>query len=230
MGPNVVVQSPRPDMRGERLAIGRRVAGASGTCREHAWSGPSIADAAASEPEGRRHRRRRRKHPATPQQPTFRARIDSVSVDVIVTDRQGNPVTELTADDFEIRESGKPQKIETFKLVRRRRPRRSVAAARNPLVRRSAARDGETRTTASTSSSSTTTTCGRATRCASGSSPREFVSRLAPRDMVAVMYPLCPPPRSRFRATTTAPPPRSWRSRAASTTTRRRTRSKPSFR
>lgn len=50
--------------------------------------------------------------------PTFRARIDSVSVDIIVTDRRGNPVTDLTAEDFEIRERGKPQAIETFKLVR----------------------------------------------------------------------------------------------------------------
>lgn len=54
-----------------------------------------------------------------PQQPTptFRARVDSVSVDVMVSDRQGRPVTDLTIDDFEIRESSKVQKIDTFKFV-----------------------------------------------------------------------------------------------------------------
>jgi VWFA-related protein len=50
--------------------------------------------------------------------PIFRSGIDSISVDVIVTDRQGRPVTDLTINDFEIREEGKPQAIETFKLVK----------------------------------------------------------------------------------------------------------------
>jgi VWFA-related protein len=52
-----------------------------------------------------------------PQQPTFRAGIDSVSVDVVVTDRQGKPVRDLTKADFTIEENGKLQTIETFKFV-----------------------------------------------------------------------------------------------------------------
>lgn len=52
-----------------------------------------------------------------PQQPVFRTRVDSVSVDVTVTDRQGRSVTDLKAEDFEIRESGKPQAIESFRLM-----------------------------------------------------------------------------------------------------------------
>lgn len=54
-----------------------------------------------------------------PQQapPVFRARIDTVTVDVTVTDRQGRPITDLKPEEFEIRESGKPQTIDTFKLV-----------------------------------------------------------------------------------------------------------------
>ena len=40
-----------------------------------------------------------------------------MSVDVIVLDKTGKPVTDLTAADFEIRESNKVQKVETFKLV-----------------------------------------------------------------------------------------------------------------
>jgi VWFA-related protein len=38
-------------------------------------------------------------------------------VDVIVTDRQGRPVTDLQPADFEVRESGRPQKIDTFRLI-----------------------------------------------------------------------------------------------------------------
>jgi VWFA-related protein len=48
---------------------------------------------------------------------TFRLRIDSVSVDVIVLDREGNPVRDLTPDEFEVREAGKPQAIESFKFI-----------------------------------------------------------------------------------------------------------------
>jgi VWFA-related protein len=55
---------------------------------------------------------------AAPQQPTFRERIDSVTVDVSVTDKQGQPVTDLTAADFEVRESGKVQTIDAFQLIR----------------------------------------------------------------------------------------------------------------
>src|SRR4030095_16239304 len=54
--------------------------------------------------------------PAAPEQPIFRTGINTVRVDVIVTDRQGNPVTDLKLEDFEIQEDGKPQKTETFRL------------------------------------------------------------------------------------------------------------------
>ena len=52
-----------------------------------------------------------------PQQPTFRAEINVVRVDVIVTDRDGNPVTDLQADDFEVFEDDTPQTIDSFRLV-----------------------------------------------------------------------------------------------------------------
>lgn len=51
---------------------------------------------------------------ATPQ---FRARVDLVEIDVTVLDRQGRPVTNLTAADFEIRERGQLQRIDTIALV-----------------------------------------------------------------------------------------------------------------
>src|SRR5262245_18275105 len=54
----------------------------------------------------------------TPQQtPVFRTRVDSISVDVTVTDKQGKPVRDLKQEDFEIRESGKLQSIESFKFI-----------------------------------------------------------------------------------------------------------------
>lgn len=52
-----------------------------------------------------------------PPQPTFRAGISFVRVDVIVSDSDGHPVTDLTQADFEVLEDGQPQKVETFKLV-----------------------------------------------------------------------------------------------------------------
>ena len=53
-----------------------------------------------------------------PQQPPiFRTRIDSISVDATVTDRQGRPVTDLKAEDFEIREAGKVQTIDSFRFI-----------------------------------------------------------------------------------------------------------------
>ncbi len=48
------------------------------------------------------------------QQPTFRANRDLVSIDVVVRDRMGNIVRGLTAADFEVREDGRTQAVETF--------------------------------------------------------------------------------------------------------------------
>lgn len=53
-----------------------------------------------------------------PDQPIFRGGISTVRVDIIVTDKQGNPVTDLKLEDFQIEEDGKPQKPETFRLVK----------------------------------------------------------------------------------------------------------------
>lgn len=49
-----------------------------------------------------------------PKQPSFRARTDIVSVDVVVRDKSGAIVTDLKPDDFDVREDGKPQQIVTF--------------------------------------------------------------------------------------------------------------------
>src|SRR5436190_9414837 len=55
--------------------------------------------------------------PPIEQPPTFRAGANLVRVDVTVSDRHGDPVATLTADDFEVQENDAPQTIETFKLV-----------------------------------------------------------------------------------------------------------------
>jgi VWFA-related protein len=56
--------------------------------------------------------------PQTAGQPTFRTGINTVRVDVIVSDKKGEPVTDLKLEDFEITEDGKPQKPETFRLIK----------------------------------------------------------------------------------------------------------------
>ncbi|MEX2271132.1 MAG: VWA domain-containing protein [Vicinamibacterales bacterium] len=60
------------------------------------------------------------------QQPTFRARVDQVLVDVVVTDRNDRPITDLSAADFEIVENGRVQKITDFQFV-------SVPVSTTPL-------------------------------------------------------------------------------------------------
>lgn len=55
--------------------------------------------------------------PAPPQTPTFRAEVEYVEVDALVTDAQGNFVRDLTADDFEVLEDGRSQSIVNFSLV-----------------------------------------------------------------------------------------------------------------
>ena len=55
--------------------------------------------------------------PAGQQPPVFRAGINFVRVDVIVSDKTGAAVTNLQATDFEISEEGKPQQIETFRFI-----------------------------------------------------------------------------------------------------------------
>src|SRR5436190_2164208 len=48
---------------------------------------------------------------------TFKAEVDYVDVDTIVTDQQGRFISDLKKDDFEIFEDGKAQKIEMFSYV-----------------------------------------------------------------------------------------------------------------
>ncbi len=148
---------------------------------------PETAQPAGQQPEGQ--------PPAgdeQPAQPTFRADINFVRVDVIVTDKKGEPITDLKPEDFEVREDGDPQDIESFKLFEidqitettGSRPIRSTfdeeSEAQRPDVRLFAffLDDYHVRR-------------GNAMRTRQFMA--DFVRRtIAPQDMVGIMYPLTP--------------------------------------
>jgi VWFA-related protein len=49
--------------------------------------------------------------------PRFRVGVDAVRIDAVVTDRDGRIVTDLTAEDFEVRQDGKLQKLTFAQFV-----------------------------------------------------------------------------------------------------------------
>src|SRR5688572_29937640 len=56
--------------------------------------------------------------PPAPDEPlVFRTGVETVRFDAFVTDRKGNPVAGLRADDFEIFENGVPQRVQQFAPV-----------------------------------------------------------------------------------------------------------------
>src|SRR4029079_14219868 len=52
-----------------------------------------------------------------PPAPVFPARIDLVTVDAVVVDRQGRPIERLTKGYSTVRENGQPQTIAAFQAV-----------------------------------------------------------------------------------------------------------------
>jgi VWFA-related protein len=129
--------------------------------------------------------------PQQPQQPTFRVRVDTVSVDAIVLDKSGKPITDLTAEDFEIREAGKVQKIESFKLVqtddgREGPPLREILSFQDQ--QREAANEQNRLFVIFLDDYHVRRTNSIRVHQALG----QFVSQLSPRDLVAISYPLTP--------------------------------------
>src|SRR5262245_60144148 len=56
--------------------------------------------------------------PQSPQPPvTFKVEVNYVEIDATVVDAQGNFVRDLTRDDFQIVEDGKPQTLTAFSMV-----------------------------------------------------------------------------------------------------------------
>src|SRR5688572_24050177 len=130
--------------------------------------------------------------PAPEPQPTFRAGVNLVRVDAIVTDRNGNPVTDLTAADFEIVEDGKTQPIEQFRQVQADgRP-----GPDDPVLRTIRNRDDEEFETSRDDVRIFAILLADYQVCWERSVPvREELTRfvrtqLGPRDLVAVMHPL----------------------------------------
>jgi VWFA-related protein len=127
-------------------------------------------------------------------QPVFRAGISFVRVDVIVTDKQGNPVVDLKQADFEVLEDGRPQAIESFKLVRisgvpeaGAEPARAI---RSDFDEQSeAARDDVRLFAIFLDDYHVRRGAGMAMR---GQLARFIETQLGPLDMVALMYPLTP--------------------------------------
>ena len=71
---------------------------------------PSVPPPAAQTPPAQQ--------PQPPQQPpVFRSGAELVRVDVTVLDRKGQPVRDLRAEDFELREDGVEQRIRSFDLL-----------------------------------------------------------------------------------------------------------------
>jgi VWFA-related protein len=70
--------------------------------------------------------------PDEPPAVSFRVEVNYVEVDAFVTDEQGRVITNLTADDFEVLEDGKPQKVTAFSNVSIpiERPERPLFAGR----------------------------------------------------------------------------------------------------
>ncbi|MGE5200212.1 MAG: VWA domain-containing protein, partial [Rhodospirillaceae bacterium] len=105
--------------RATALAAGLAVAlGASAPAGQQAPPAPPAGGQGApqsqpqAQPQGEPQAQEPQQRP-----PVFRAGVNAVRVDVIVSDRDGNPVGDLTADDFEVQEDGKPQTIDLFKLI-----------------------------------------------------------------------------------------------------------------
>ncbi|MGE0448650.1 MAG: VWA domain-containing protein [Vicinamibacterales bacterium] len=129
------------------------------------------------------------------QQPIFRAGVNFVRVDVIVADRNGNPVGDLKPEDFEITEQGQAQTVETFKLISLDGGR--VAAAQQAPRQIRTDLDEETEAARDDVRLFAIFLDDYHTRIETAIRAREQIARfiqtqLGPSDMVGLMYPLQP--------------------------------------
>jgi VWFA-related protein len=76
----------------------------------------AVAAAAVQQP-GLRAQNPQTQPPQTPPGVTFQVEVNYVDVDAVVTDENGNFVSDLKREDFEVLEDGKPQKVEMFSQV-----------------------------------------------------------------------------------------------------------------
>ena len=62
------------------------------------------------------------------EQDVVRITTDLVQIDAVVTDKDGNQVTNLTAGDFELLQDGKPQKISNFSYINSASPNQTASS------------------------------------------------------------------------------------------------------
>jgi VWFA-related protein len=128
--------------------------------------------------------------PQPGQGPTFRAGVDAVNVDAIVTDKQGRPVTDLTKDDFEIVENKKLQSIQSFKLIQIDDTQTASSFVHDisslDEMQREAARDDRRVLVIFLDDYHVRVGNSLVIR----QDLAKFISQLTPNDLVAVMYPL----------------------------------------
>ena len=199
---NVIIAMRRPPPSVGRLTTYARTTYTRGP--DHTARGrpsrPTAAESSGAESASCRTRQRSSRPPNrspqqdAPRQPTFKSGINFVSVDVIVSDGKGNPVLDLKPEDFAVFEDGKPQKVETFSVVKI-----------DPLDQTEGPTNGEIRTTLDEEREAARPEVRlfvillddyhvrRGNDMAVRRPLIEFIeNQLAPADMVAVMYPLTP--------------------------------------
>lgn len=129
-----------------------------------------------------------------PQRPTFKAGINFVRVDVIVSDKNGNPILDLKAEEFSVSEDGKAQKIEQFDVVKID-PLDQVEGPTNSQIR---SQEDERREAARPEVRMFVILLDdyhvrRGNDMAVRKPLIDFIqNQLAPADMVAIMYPMTP--------------------------------------
>ena len=134
---------------------------------------------------------------AREQQPVFRTSTHYVAVDVVVTDRDDKPVTDLTKDDFEIVENGKRQVITDFAFVHVPLAKRAIDVDAPPLPASDVGSNGDTARASraivifvddpSLSSVLTCLGCPEVLRSLKNALVR-FLESLSPDDQVAIVW------------------------------------------
>lgn len=128
-----------------------------------------------------------------PPQPIFRTGINFVRVDVIVTDGKGQPVTDLGPEDFEVREDGALQTIESFRLIEvTGRPDPAAEPPRRIRSERDEEREALREDTRLFVVFFDDYHVRRGASMAVRDPLIDFIENLSPMDMVGVMYPLTP--------------------------------------
>jgi len=74
----------------------------------------------------------RQQHPTKSDDATIRIETELLQLEVLVTDKNGQPIRDLRREDFELKEDGKPQELSHFSFGTSTRPARWITAAPTP--------------------------------------------------------------------------------------------------